>query len=89
MVEGKYDSSVIGPSQASAFRSSGQVKEDVEELIAANVAIDPAYVAVIVDGGKVILKGCVSNLEVSEETERAARKVIGVTDVRNELEISG
>lgn len=88
-MEGKYDSSLIGPAQASAFRSSDEIKEDVEELLDANDMINPMYIDIIIENGVVTLKGCVNSRAAYEEAEGAAREVIGVTGVRNQLEISG
>jgi len=88
-MEGKYDSSLIGPSQASVFRSSDEIREDVEELISLNDAIQPKDIAVTVEDGKVVLRGRVRNQAAAEEATQAARQVIGVTDVHSELEIGG
>jgi len=89
MKEGEYDSSSIGPAQASTFRSSDQIKEDVEELISVNDAVHPKDIDVLVEDGKVTLRGCVRDRVAADEAEHASREVIGVTEVHNELEISG
>jgi osmotically-inducible protein OsmY len=86
-MEGKYDSSLIGPAQVSAFRSSEEIKEDVEELIYLNDAIYPKDIEVTVEDGLVTLRGMVRDQVASDEAEMAARDVIGVTGVRNELVI--
>jgi len=89
MKEGEYDSSEIGPAQASVFRSSEQIENDVREMIELNDAVRPKDIEVIVDAGTVILKGHVDNEIASDEAEEAAREVLGVIRVRNELEVDG
>lgn len=87
-MEGKYDSSEIGPSQASVFRSNEQIRADVEEMIKLNDAVHPKNIDVSVDNGIVTLKGSVDSNESSDEAVMAAREVIGVIDVKNQLEVS-
>ena len=89
MIEGKYDSSQIGPMQASAVRSIGQIREDVRELIDENDAIYPKDIYIDVQDGVVTLRGKVRDQIAFDEAVQAAREVIGVIEVRNELEISG
>lgn len=87
MEEGRYDSSLIGPAQASAFRSSEEIREDVEELISLNDLIYPKDIEVIVEDGNVTLRGRVRDRLAADEAEEAACSVVGVTEVRNELEV--
>lgn len=89
MKEGEYDSSEIGPAQASAFRTSEEIEEDVRDLISLNDAIHPKHIEVTVENGTVFLTGHVENEIAAEEAEKAAREVIGVTHVRNNLEVDG
>ena len=89
MKEGEYDSSEIGPAQASVFRTSDEIEEDVREMIELNDAVRPKDIEIVVDDGTVFLKGHVENEIASDEAEEAAREVIGVIRVRNELEIDG
>lgn len=87
MKEGEYDSSEIGPAQASAFRTSEEIQEDVRELISLNDAIHSEDIEVTVENGTVFLAGRVENEIAREEAEKAARVVIGVLHVRNDLEV--
>ena len=89
MKEGEYDSSAIGPAQASAFRTSEQIENDVRGLILLNDAIHPKDIQVVVEHGTVLLQGHVRNEVASEEAEQVAREVIGVLHVRNDLEVDG
>jgi osmotically-inducible protein OsmY len=89
MKEGEYDSSEIGPAQASAFRTSDEIEDDVRELISLNDAIHSKHIEVTVENGTVFLAGHVENEIAAEEAEKAARVVIGVTHVRNNLEVDG
>lgn len=85
----KIDSSMIGPAEASLFRSADQIKTDIIESIQANNAIHPKNIEVEVQDGKVTLRGCVKDQIAVEEAVQAAREVLGVVSVRNELEICG
>lgn len=87
-MEAQYDSSWIGPAQASVFRTSDEIEEDVRELINANTLIQPKDIDVEVEDGRVTLRGRVATLEAAQEAEQAAREVIGVTEVINELEVA-
>lgn len=87
-MDGKYDSRLIGPSQASVFRTRDKIREDVEELIWLNDEIYPKDIQVIVDNGIVTLTGRVRDQAASDEAEMVVREVMGVTAVFNELEIS-
>ena len=87
MKEGEYDSSEIGPAQASAFRTSDEIEEDVRELISLNDGIHSKDIEVSVENGTVFLTGRVENEIAREEAEKAARVVIGVLHVRNDLEV--
>ena len=87
MNQGEYDSSSIGPAQSSAFRSGDQIRADVIELIQANDAIHPKDIDVGVEQGAVTLRGRVDDRISADEAVQAARGVIGVTEVHDELEI--
>lgn len=87
MMQDNIDSSLIGPAQASLFRHGDQIKQDVEELIAENNAIDSRNIMVIVEEGVVTLEGSVKDLTMAMEASEAAREVLGVVEVRNHLEI--
>ena len=89
MIEGEYDSNIMGPVQATAYRSSDQIEEDVREMISLNDAIQPKDIDVLVEQGKVTLRGRVRDEVARNEAEQAAREVIGVIEVINELEIAG
>lgn len=88
-MEGEYDSSLIGPAQTSVFRSSEDIRQNIEELIWLNSAIQPKDIQVIVENGEVMLIGRVRDQAAADEAEIAARETIGVTGVHNELEITG
>lgn len=85
----KIDSSMIGPAEASLFRSADQIQRDIIELIQANNAIHPKDIEVEVQDGNVTLRGCVKDQIAIEEAVQAAHKVLGVTSVRSDLEICG
>lgn len=85
----KIDSSQIGPAQASLFRSSDQIREDLQELISANDLIEPKEINVRVENGIVTLQGRVRDRVACDEAIQAARSVLGVIDVKSELEIRG
>lgn len=85
----RYDSSLIGPAQASAFRSGDQIHEDIVELIFLNDTIHPKDIDVLVEDGSVTLRGRVDTQVAVDEAGRLAREVIGVTEVQNELETGG
>ena len=84
----EINSSMIGPAQASLFRSSDQIRDDVWELICLNNAIRHKDIEVSVEGGIVTLSGRVGSEIAKGEAEQAAREALGVTDVRNELEVA-
>lgn len=86
MVEGEYNSSQIGPARADVFRDGHEIEEDVRELISLNDAIHPKDIEVSVHEGVVTLRGHVDDDLSVEEAVEAAREVIGVVDVKNELE---
>lgn len=87
MIEGEYDSNIMGPVQATAYRSSDQIEKDVRELISLNDAIQPKDIDVTVEVGKVTLKGRVRDEVARDEAVQAASEVIGVTEVINSIEI--
>lgn len=86
-MQGIYDSSSIGPAEASLFRTSEQIKQDVIELISSNDAIWPKEIEVEVSDGTVTLKGRVRDEVARQEAEQAAREVLGVIKVDNQLEV--
>jgi osmotically-inducible protein OsmY len=83
----EINSNMIGPGQASLFRSSDEIKRDIEELIRENDAIYPKDIDVFVENGIVTLKGSVRDEEALQQTLRAAGDVLGVLDIESELEI--
>jgi osmotically-inducible protein OsmY len=85
----KYDSSLIGPAEASLFRSDDQIRKDVENLISVNDDIFPKDIDINVKQGIVTLKGGVNSTYARNAAEEAAREVLGVTDVKNELDVTG
>ena len=85
----EIDSSLIGPSQASLFRSTDQIKNDIVELLNLNDEVNAEDIEVIVDeNGIVTLKGRVSDETAKEEAEQTAIEVLGVMGVRNELVVA-
>ncbi|MHB0999343.1 MAG: BON domain-containing protein [Armatimonadota bacterium] len=86
-MEGEYNSSQMGPSQASVFRSSDQIMNDIKEMITQNNLIHPKNIDVALENGIVTLSGKVDNETACEEAENAVREVIGVINVVNKLEI--
>ena len=67
------------------------VLHDVQADVRAELAFDPnldsADVAVAANGGAVILRGTVGNVRCVRQAQCAARRVIGVTTVRNDLRV--
>ena len=86
-MEGEYDSSLIGPARADLFRTADEIKHDVEQLIAENELLFGSDIDVSVESGVVTLRGRVRDQAACDEAVNAAREVLGVVDVRNELEI--
>ena len=84
----EINSNMIGPAEASLFRSSAQIRDDVWEMICLNSAIRKKDVDVSVEGGVVRLRGRVNSNLARDEAELAARQVLGVTEVHNELEVA-
>ncbi len=84
----EYDSSIIGPSQASVFRTSEQIRKDAIELIELNSAVTPKDIDVSVEGGIVTLRGRVDSDTARDAAERAVREVMGVIEIHNELEVA-
>ena len=84
----EINSNMIGPAEASLFRSSDQIKDDVWELISLNSAIRKKDIDVTVQGGVVTLQGKVNSNAARESAESATRKALGVTEVYNELEVA-
>ncbi len=83
----RIGSDLIGPAQASLFRTDDEIKNDVLELIEVNDVIESKGVDVAVSNGIVTLSGRVNNSDAWDEAANAARTVLGVTDVINRLEI--
>ncbi|MHB0914005.1 MAG: BON domain-containing protein [Armatimonadota bacterium] len=80
----EINSSMIGPAEASLFRSGEQIREDVLELLTARGLREGIEVSV--NEGVVTLEGRVRNRRAIEGAEAAAREVLGVTQVVNRLE---
>lgn len=84
----EIDSSMIGPAEASLFRSNEQIRDDVWQYISLNDAIRRKDIDVSVEGGIVTLRGRVNSEIAREAAEKAAREALGVIGVRNELEVA-
>lgn len=83
----KIDSSMIGPAEVSLFRSGDQIKDDVCELLAENPFTIGRDIRVSVSDGVVLLEGHVESDESRDAASFISLEVLGVTAVRNELEI--
>ncbi len=71
------------------IKSKEQIKKDVKEQLRVNDTIDASNVDAYADKtGKVTLTGTVSSLNSKEAVEEIAYKILGVTDVENELDVA-
>ena len=86
-MEDKIDSSMIGPAEASLFRSSDQIEDDVLELLRLNPATKGRGIQVSVRDGLVTLNGSIDSEEGWDAATDIAQEVLGVTGVLNNLEI--
>jgi osmotically-inducible protein OsmY len=84
----KIDSSMIGPAEASLFRSGDQIRDDINELLEANPETSGQEIRVSVSEGVVTLQGKVGSDDVKNSATAVALDVLGVTAVRNELEVA-
>jgi osmotically-inducible protein OsmY len=62
-------------------------ERDVREELARDGRVDPAEVAVRVDDGVVTLEGTVGSAAQKHAAEEAAKRVDGVLEVRNDLQV--
>ncbi len=85
--EGRYGSEEIGPSAVSVFRTDEQLAEEIEELLEESDDVDTEEIDVYVQQGEVTLRGVVRTSEAWEAAGRIASRVLGVTNVKNELTI--
>ncbi|MDG6745595.1 BON domain-containing protein, partial [Staphylococcus aureus] len=63
------------------------VKKKIEDALVRSAQVDAQRVEVIVDGGKVTLKGTVRSWAERQEAERSAWAAPGVTSVDNQIRI--
>jgi osmotically-inducible protein OsmY len=69
------------------MRSDIEIKRDVEEELRRNPDIDSTDIAVAVKNGVVSLSGFVRSYGQKWETERSAKRVLGVRGVANDIEV--
>ena len=80
--------SVINNIKVKPSISPVEVKDKIIKEFERNARIDANNIKVVVDGGKVTLKGDVQNLDEKREARNAAWSVNGVSEVIDELTIS-
>jgi osmotically-inducible protein OsmY len=68
-------------------KPDAQLQTDVAEALFRDLRIDDAEVAVKAENGMVTLRGTVGSLGARLSAGKAARRVAGVRDVHNELEV--
>jgi hypothetical protein len=69
------------------MRSDSDIKRDVEQELSWDPDIDPTDIAVAVKNGVVTLTGYVRSYAHKFAAERAAKRVVGVVGVANDLEV--
>lgn len=69
--------------------SATEVKSEIEEALKRNAELEARQIDVDVRDGKVILRGSVDSWDDREEAENAAWSARGVSDVENQLTVSG
>lgn len=77
----------VDPNGPVPVESDEGIKAQVIEEIRSDARLKGAEIGVEVHGGNVVLRGHVGNDEVRNTALRTALSVIGVRDVRNQLEI--
>lgn len=83
--KGQYDSSSIGPSAASLYRSDDQIASEIRQLLDASDELDAHDVNVHVHAGQVTLQGTVRTPNERNAAVNVACDALGTTDVNNEL----
>jgi osmotically-inducible protein OsmY len=69
------------------MRSDTEIKRDVEEELKWNPSVDPTDIGVAVKNGVVTLTGFVRTYSQKFEAERAAKRVVGVVGLANDIEV--
>jgi osmotically-inducible protein OsmY len=69
------------------MRSDSEIKRDVEEELRWNPNIDPTDIGTAVKNGVVTLTGFVRSYSQKFEAERAAKRVVGVIGLANDIEV--
>jgi osmotically-inducible protein OsmY len=69
------------------MKSDNEIKRDVEEELRWEPNVDPTDIAVAVKNGVVTLTGFVRSYAEKFAAERAAKRVVGVVGVANDLEV--
>ncbi len=69
------------------MRSNSEIKHDVEAELAWTPDIDETGIAVAVDGSIVTLTGFVNNFAEKCQAERAAKRVLGVAGVADDIQV--
>lgn len=70
-------------------RSDERIKEEVCELLTSHPEIDPSEVDIQVSGSEITLTGTIDNRHEKRLIEDLASSVSGVTEVNNQLRVSG
>jgi osmotically-inducible protein OsmY len=84
----EIESSMIGPLGAGVFRSNVEIRDEVWESICLDDTIRHKDIDLSVEGGVVTLRGRVNSDVAKAKCESIAREVLGVMDVRNDLEVT-
>ncbi|MGC1460028.1 MAG: BON domain-containing protein [Steroidobacteraceae bacterium] len=69
------------------MRSNDEIKHDVEAELAWTPDIDETHIAVTVNGSIVTLTGFVNNYAEKYQAERAAKRVLGVAGVADDIQV--
>src|SRR3954470_24451764 len=69
------------------MRSDSEIKRDVEEELKWSPSVDPTDIGVAVKNGVVTLMGFVRTYSQKFEAERAAKRVVGVVGLANDIEV--
>jgi uncharacterized protein (DUF2267 family) len=82
---GSYISEEIGPSAAYVYRSDEQLRNEIEQLLGANDAIDASNIHVAVHMGEVTLIGHVKSGAEADTAAHVAKEALGAIEVINDL----